>query len=124
LLGKECGTILLLNSIENLYIHSFMNKKPSDPDAKLLSRYLGAALENTKDGGILRLKLPAVARGEILDLYLKLRSGGTKGGGVFLSTTIPSREIGEIADLYLALRAEGTKDQDIPVRQSKAARKK
>jgi hypothetical protein len=101
-----------------------MNKKPSDPDAELLSRYLNAAVENTKDGGMLRLKLPKVAKSEILDLYLKLRSGGTKGGGVFLSTRIPRSDIGEIADLYVAIRSAGTKDQDIPLRQSKAAPKK
>jgi hypothetical protein len=91
-----------------------MSNDTEKKEAELLSHYLKATPENTKSGGVLRLKLPKVAKNEVLDLYLQVRSEGTKD--VFLSTKVPVSISGDVADLYLKLRPEGTKDADFSVK--------
>ena len=51
---------------------------------EILNKFIGISAESTKDMGSLLVRVSYPQRGQILELYAKLRSEGTKDGAVLV----------------------------------------
>ena len=93
--------MLFLKKRDQKQIKMPMNPSSKKPGGKqklrkgetgeILDMYLKVRPEDTKDGGVISLRLPKPQTGEILDVYLRMRREGTKDGGVLVRWDYPKK---------------------------------